>query len=61
MFGNGFVGISDLSLTGTQTDITSRTQVLAQCRSVDGNKVLSLETEAFISSEIGEDCTDKST
>lgn len=37
IFGNGFVGISDLSLTGTQTDITSCTQILARCRSVEGN------------------------
>lgn len=58
IFGNGFVGISDVSLTGTHTDITSCTQVLAPCRNVEGNKVHSLETEALICGMIGEDCID---
>ena len=49
IFGNGFVGISDLSLTGTQAYITSSTQFLAQCPDVENNKVHSLETDAFIS------------
>lgn len=53
------MGISDLSLTGTEADITSCTQMLARCRRVESNKVHSVETEAFISSVTGEDCIDK--
>lgn len=59
IFENGFVGISDLSLTGTQADITSCTQVLAHCHEVEGNKVHSLQTEGFISQKIGEGAIDK--
>lgn len=54
IFGNGFVGIPDLSLTGIQSDITSCTQILALCCS--GN---SLETEAFIFRKIGEGSIDE--
>lgn len=38
IFGNGFVGISDLSLTGTHADITSCTQVAGSERRC-GNRI----------------------
>lgn len=56
ILGNGFVGISDLSQTGTHADITSCTHILAQCKS---NTVHSLETEVFISCDTGESCIDE--
>lgn len=56
ILGNGFVGISDLSQTGTHDDITSCTHILAQWKS---NTVRSLETEAFISCDTGESCIDE--
>lgn len=55
ILGNGFVGISDLSQTGTQTDITSWTHILAQCKS---NTVNSLEREVFICCD-RESCIDE--
>lgn len=59
IFGNGFVGISDLSLTGTQTDITSCTQILAQCRGVKKQQSAFFGNRAFISLTIGEGCIDE--
>lgn len=56
ILGSGFVGISDLSQTGTHDDITSCTHILAQWKS---NTVRSLETEAFISCDTGESCVDE--
>lgn len=57
ILGNGFVGISDLSQTGTHTDITSWTHILAQCKSNTAN---SLETEVFICCD-RESCIDECT
>lgn len=58
IFGNGFVGISDLSLTGTQTDITSCTQILAWCRSVEKQQSAFFGKGAFICCKIGVDPID---